>query len=357
MSEDSKTANLSPAKRALLERLRKRAPLAPAPLIRPRASRHRAPLSFAQQRMWLIQQLDPESYLYNEPRALRIHGQLGAGVLERALNSVIARHEVLRTTFREDRNGELWQEISPELEIPLPATDLSSHPEPEREEELKRRMLEFGRQPFDLTRLPLLRAHLYQLGAHDHVLAMSFHHIISDGWTGGIFFRELGEFYQAELSGARPQLPELPVQYADYALWQREWMQGPVLENELKFWQKHLEGAPPSIDLPSDRARPEALDYAGEFASIPLSRALSDRLKELGRDEATTLFPVFLAGLNLLVARWSGQQDLVVGTISANRDHMEIENLIGCCTNFLPLRSRVIPDQSALDFLRRTKAV
>ncbi|MBV9624350.1 MAG: amino acid adenylation domain-containing protein, partial [Acidobacteria bacterium] len=357
MSEDSKTANLSPAKRALLERLRKRAPLAPAPLIRPRASRHRAPLSFAQQRMWLIQQLDPESYLYNEPRALRIHGQLGAGVLERALNSVIARHEVLRTTFREDRNGELWQEISPELEIPLPATDLSSHPEPEREEELKRRMLEFGRQPFDLTRLPLLRAHLYQLGAHDHVLAMSFHHIISDGWTGGIFFRELGEFYQAELSGARPQLRELPVQYADYALWQREWMQGPVLENELKFWQKHLEGAPPSIDLPSDRARPEALDYAGEFASIPLSRALSDRLKELGRDEATTLFPVFLAGLNLLVARWSGQQDLVVGTISANRDHMEIENLIGCCTNFLPLRSQVVPEQTALDLLRRTKKV
>ena len=356
MSEESKTANLSPAKRALLERMRKRTVVVPPPLIR-HAARQFAPLSFAQQRMWLIQQLDPESYLYNEPRALRIQGRLDAGALERALNFIIERHEVLRTTFREDENGQLWQDISPKLEIPLPVTDLSSSPAGERDRELSRRMLEFGRQPFDLRKLPLLRAHLYRASADDYVLAMSFHHIISDGWTGGIFFRELGEFYQAELAGATPRLPELPVQYADYASWQREWMQGPVLEEELKFWRKHLEGAPPSVELPSDRPRPEVLDYAGDFGSVPLSRELTERLKELCREHGTTLFPVLLAGLNVLLARWSGQQDLVVGTISANRDHTEIENLIGCCTNFLPLRARVGFDEPVLDFMRRTKQV
>ncbi len=357
MSQDklSKAANLSPAKQALLERMRKRAALTVVPVIQPRTSRKTVPLSFAQQRMWVIQQLDPASYLYNEPRALQIQGQVNVGALERALNSIIERHEILRTTFPEDENGQPWQRISPELRITLPVTDLSSAPGKEREEKLRSLMFGFGRQTFGLAQGPLLRAHLFRLADDDHVLAMSFHHVISDGWTGGIVFRELGEFYQAHLRGDAPRLPELPVQYADYAIWQREWMQGPVLESELKFWRKHLEGAPASIDLPTDRARPESLNYDGDCRSVWLGEELSNRLKSLCQAEATTLFPAMLAGLNILLARWTGQQDLIVGTVSANRDQTEIENLIGCFTNFLPLRARLASDESALDFLRRTK--
>jgi amino acid adenylation domain-containing protein/FkbH-like protein len=350
-----KATNLSPTKQALLERLRKGTTLNVAPAIRRRSDRERAPLSFAQQRLWLIQQLDPESYLYNVPRALYIRGPLDIPVLRKALNSIVARHEILRTTFPADSAGQPWQQIAPELTIELQVTDLSQVAAALRDREIQTRVLEFGQKPFDLARGPLLRAQLLRFSEIEHVLALAMHHIISDGWTGGVLFRELGEFYQAHLRGDEHPLPELAVQYADYASWQREWMQGPVLENELKFWRKHLEGAPPSLELPTNRARPEEPNFDGGTRVVTLGEDISSRLKSLCQAEGTTLFPAMLATLNILIARWSGQHDQIIGTVSANRDQTEIENLIGCFMNFLPLRTRVDEQESAVDLLRRTK--
>jgi len=356
MSDDrTKAADLSPAKKALLERLRKRPASAVPPPIQPRANRASAPLSFAQQRMWLIQQLDPESYLYNVPRALLLRGLLDTAALENALNSIIQRHEILRTTFPADESGQPHQRIAPDARLNLASTDLSSTPADQRRAATEQHALAFSRTPFDLVNGPLLRAHLFRFADDEHVLAITMHHIVSDGWTGGIFFRELGELYGAHSRGEAAPLPELTVQYADYAIWQREWIQGTVLEKELEFWRKQLERAPSAIALPTDRTRPEAMKYQGSHRSIAMSAKLTTQLKAFCQTEATTLFPALLAGLNILLAQWSGQQDQIIGTVSANRDQAAIENLIGCFMNFLPLRSRVTPEETAVAFLRRVK--
>ena len=356
MSDDrTKAANLSPAKQALLERMRKRAAPAITPRIRPRGNCGSAPLSFAQQRMWLIQQLDPESYLYNVPRALLLRGTLDIPALEAALNAIVQRHAILRTTFPADESGQARQAIAAESKLKLAATDLSSTRPDERHAATEKHVLQLSRPPFDLVNGPLLRAHLLRFAEDEHVLALTMHHIISDGWTGGIFFRELGESYGAQMRGESASLPELAVQYADYAVWQHEWMQGAVLEKELEFWSEQLEGAPSAIALPTDRTRPETMNYQGSHRSKAMSAALTTQLKAFCQAEATTLFPLLLAGLNILLARWSGQQDQIVGTVSANRDQAEIEHLIGCFMNFLPLRSRVAPEESVIEFLRRTR--
>ena len=353
--ERTRGANLSPAKQALLERMRKHSATGVAPPIRPRTNLASAPLSFAQQRMWLIQQLDPASYLYNVPRALLLRGTLDVPALEAALNAIIQRHEILRTTFPADESGQPSQRIAREFKLKLVSTDLSATVPDERRAATEKYVLEFSRTPFDLVKGPLLRAQLFRFADDEHVLAITMHHIVSDGWTGGVFFRELGEFYGARLRGDAAPLPELTVQYADYAIWQHEWMQGAVLEKELDFWRKQLAGAPWSIALPTDRTRPEAMNYQGNHRSITISAEQTAQLKAFCRAEATTLFPALLAGLNILVALWSGQQDQIVGTVSANRDQAEIENLIGCFMNFLPLRSRVTPEEPAVEFLRRVK--
>jgi len=356
MSDDrTKATNLSPAKQALLERMRKRPASAIPPPIQPRSNHASAPLSFAQQRMWLIQQLDPDSYLYNVPRALLLRGPLDTVALESALNSIVLRHEILRTTFPADESGQPRQQIARDSQLKLTSTDLSTTPVDQRRLATEKHTLEFSRTPFDLVKGPLLRAHLFRFADDEHVLAITMHHIVSDGWTGGIFFRELGEFYGAISRRETAPLPELTVQYADYAIWQREWMQGPILERELDFWRKQLEGAPSAIALPTDRARPEAMKYQGSHRSISMSVDLTARLKALCQAESTTLFPALLAGLNILLAQWSGQQDQIVGTVSANRDQAEIENLIGCFMNFLPLHSRVAPEETAIEFLRSVK--
>lgn len=346
---------LSSAKQALLERRRRRTAPALEPPLHPRTHRDRVPLSFAQQRMWLIQQLNPHSHLYTYPRALELRGQLDLDALEKALDSILRRHEVLRTAFPADDEGKPWQNVLPELTVPVGVTDLTRTPPARRRLEVERLTLEFAYQPFDLARAPLLRAHVFRLGADEHVLAVAMHHIIGDGWASAVFFRELGEFYKAHISGERPAVPDLMVQYADYAIWQREWMGGATLEKEIEFWRKQLAGAPLLLDLPTDRARREESGGEGGSCSFSISEELTSRLQGLCRSQGTTLFPVMLAGLNVLMARWSGQHDQILGTITANRDRAEIENLIGCFMNFLPLRAFVNPDESVLDFVERTK--
>ena len=345
----SKVAGLSPAKRALLERMRKQAAGSSVPGLRRRGEADSA-LSFSQQRLWLIQQMDPASFLYNVPRAVRIRGKLKLAALEQALNQIVQRHEILRTTFRSDGNQPL-QHVMPSVAIELPLTDLSALRGDALDHEVQRLAVEEVRRPFDLARGPLLRARIFRRSPEDHVLALAMHHIASDGWTAGILFDELGVLYQAFASGHPSPLPELPIQYADYAAWQREWMQGATLDQELAYWRGHMEGPPEALDLPTDHARPEDARYRGKTRSIVLPKALSDELKALSQREGVTVFTTLVAALKILLFRWSGQKDLVVGTVSANRNRTEIERLVGCFMNFLPLRDRLEADQSALALL------
>src|SRR5581483_294988 len=338
-------AKLSPAKRALLERKRKQAAESGStPALRPRARGERAPLSFAQQRLWLIHQLDPESYLYNVPRAIRIRGKLDLEMLGRALNEVVRRHEVLRTTFVAGEEGPV-QNIAPELAIPLPVTRITSA------DEVHPLALSAYHQAFDLANGPLLRARVLRLSDDDHVLLIVMHHIVSDGWTGGLLFEELGQLYAGLSAGQNVVLPELPIQYADYAAWQRESLEGAALETELAYWRNHLDGTAEAMDLPTDRPRLVDASYRGKVATLLLPEDLSNNIKSFSRRRGLTLFTTLLAALKIVLHRWSGQDDLVIGTVSANRNRAEIEKLIGCFINFLPLRDKIAGDQSADDFV------
>jgi len=351
---DKQIAGLSSARRALLELKRKKQPSIAPPIGR-RKTRDSAPLSFAQQRLWLIYQLDPTSYLYNVPRAVSMTGRLDIPALERGLNRIVERHEILRTIFPIAQD-EPEQVILPSSPLHLAVTDLTSVPEDIRQAEATRLALQEFHGTFDLANGPMLRARLLRLEAEHHILVLAMHHIASDGWAGSILFQELGLLYAGFSQGKEPSLPELPVQYADYAVWQRAWMQGSTLEDELSYWRNHLEGAPALLDLPTDHSRPEGASYRGAKQSIVLPKILSDELKTLSRRHGATLFVSLLAGLKILLQRWSGQEDFVVGTVSANRSQTEIEKLIGCFLNFLPLRDKIVGDEPALQFLQKVKA-
>jgi amino acid adenylation domain-containing protein len=344
--------NLSPAKQALLARRRSWISGTPGRPTRSAASRETAPLSFAQQRLWLIQQLDPESHLYNVARALRLRGRLETTVLERSLNEIISRHEALRTTFPAG-SAEPVQKIAPALNLSLPVSDLSGLGAPGCLNEATGRALEVYRRPFDLTAGPLIRAELWRLEEEDHVLLVVMHHIISDGWSLGLFFDELGALYQAFLSSQPSPLTDLPIQYADFAVWQRERMQDTALEKELTFWRDHLAGAPAILELPCDRPRPKIACFRGKTSSLLLTRSLSGEITSFARKCGVTLFPAMLAALKILLFRWSGERDLVVGTVSANRNCTEVEKLLGCFLNFLALRDQLTGQESAKELLGR----
>src|SRR5215469_12011516 len=229
MQRELDSGKLSSAKQALLERMRKRTAAALEVPLHPRTNLDNVPLSFAQQRMWLIHQLNPHSHLYTFPRALELRGRLDLEALEKALNSIIRRHEVLRTAFPADEEGKPSQNVLQELTVKIGMTDLTRSPRREQGSQVERLTLEFAYQPFDLAHGPLLRAHVFRLGPDEHVLSIAMHHIVGDGWASAVFFRELGQLYKAHLSGQPPRVPDLKVQYADYAVWQRERMQGAAL--------------------------------------------------------------------------------------------------------------------------------
>src|SRR5947207_5000891 len=220
------------------------------------------PLSFAQQRLWLLDQLEPGSPFYNLPHPVRLKGKLDVAVLEASLNQVAQRHESLRTTFHEE-NGKPVQRIHEKLDLRIAVTDLCHHPEPEQKEQAQRLAVEEARRPFDLQRGPLLRVHLLRLGAEDHLLLLTMHHIISDGWSLDIFVRETGAFYEAILTGHFPTLEPLPIQYADYAIWQREQLGGDSLEQGLEYWRRQLSGTLVPLELPTDYPRPRIQRYRG----------------------------------------------------------------------------------------------
>jgi amino acid adenylation domain-containing protein len=310
------------------------------------------PLSFAQQRLWFLDRLQPGSYLYNEPAAVRLRGSLDADVLARSLNELIRRHEILRTTFRES-GGRPFQVIAPELHIPLPLVDLSDRDAAEREADVLRCLGEEARHPFDLACSPLLRFLLLRLGEQEHILSLVLHHIVSDGWSTGILMREVAVLYEAFAAGLPSPLPELPVQFADFAAWQRQWLMGEVLEAQLSYWRERLRGAPPVLELPADHARPPVPSSRGRRQAIALPSALTRMLRELARREGATLFSVLNAAYQALLSCYSGQRDVVVGTSIANRSRVETEKLIGFFVNILPIRADLRGDPPFRELLRQ----
>jgi amino acid adenylation domain-containing protein len=326
----------------------------PALVGRPRPDQ--MPLSFAQERLWLLEQLGAAGAAYTIAAGVRLEGGLDVVALDRAFCELVKRHETLRTRFTAVE-GTPVQVIEPGRLLRLEVGDLSGLAEDERLAAVRRRSGEMAREPFDLEHGPLFRASLFKLSAEEHVVVVVMHHIISDGWSLGVLIREVGALYGALVAGGRSPLAELSVQYADYTLWQREWLQGEVLEQQVAYWKERLAGAPAALDLPTDRMRPAVQSFRGTGYGFTLSPEIADALARLARSEGATLFMVLLAALQTTLSRWSGQDDIVVGTPIAGRTHRQTEGLIGFFVNMLALRTDLSGDPSFRELLRRVKEV
>ncbi len=312
------------------------------------------PLSFAQQRLWFLDQLEPNNTAYNLPTALRLSGPLDAAALERSLREIVRRHEALRTTFA-SAEGEPRQVIAPDATFSLPVVDLGALPEAEREAEARRRADAEAQGPFDLARGPLFRALLIRLSARDHALVLDAHHAVSDGWSEGVLLRELSALYGAFAAGRPSPLAELPIQVADHAVWQRAWLTDEALHGQIAYWKEKLAGAPAALDLPTDRPRPPLQSYRGTTSPLALSRALTTALGALARREGATLFMTLLAALQVLLARYTGQDDIVVGSPIAGRTRAETEGLVGFFINTLVLRTDLGGDPTMRELLARVR--
>lgn len=311
-------------------------------------------LSFAQQRLWFIHQLEPDSAFYNRNSALRLTGPLNVPALEQSLSEIMRRHEVLRTTFAQV-DGEPQQVISPPRSFKLSMIDLSELDEANRAMEVKVKVEQEAQRPFDLSQGPLLRAGLLKLSDEEHVMFFTMHHIVSDGWTMALLVRELTQLYVAYCQGQSSPLTELPIQYADFAHWQREWLSGEVLENQLSYWREQLRGAPMQLELPTDRPRTAAQTFKSGTEHLSLSKELSESLKALSRREGVTLFMLLMASFKALLFRYSAQQDIVIGVPVANRNRGEIEGLIGFFLNTLVMRTDLSGNPSFRELLGRVR--
>ncbi|HTG34804.1 MAG TPA: amino acid adenylation domain-containing protein [Thermoanaerobaculia bacterium] len=314
------------------------------------------PLSFAQQRLWFLDQLEPGGAAYNMPLAVRLEGDLDAGAFARALGELTRRHEALRTRFVEI-DGEPRQLFGEPGPVALPVCDLGDLEPGRREAEARRLAAEEAAQPFDLAHGPLLRARLVRLGATGHVLLATVHHIVSDGWSMDLLVRELSTLYEAFRCGRPSPLPELPVQYADFAVWQRQWLQGEALAGQLDYWRRHLAGAPPPARLPFRREPAGAVSARGDHRSFAVPAATAGALRRLAREERVTLYMVLLAAFEALLYRATGERDLVVGTDLANRRRAEVEGLIGFFVNVLPVRLNVAGQPAFRELLAQVREV
>ena len=296
------------------------------------------PMSSAQEGLWFLDQLESGSAAYNIPVVSRLRRLLDVEALQRSLNAIVQRHEALCTTFRL-REGHPVQVIDPSLTIPLPMVDLRSLPEAEREAQALRMATEEAQRPFDLTQGPLVRATVLQLGAEEDVLLLTMHHIVCDKWSVGVLLRELATLYEAFSAGLPSPLPELPIQYADFAAWQRESLQGDILAEHLSYWKQQLAGCPAGLDLPTDRPRLQMPTSQGSTHRFTLSKALTDGLKELSRQQGATLYMTLVAAFQTLLHRYTGRDDLLIGTVTAGRTRVGTEALIGLFENTLALRT------------------
>jgi amino acid adenylation domain-containing protein len=325
-----------------------------APTI-PRASREgELPLSFGQHRLWFLDQLGPESPLYNNFAAVRISGPVDAGALEQCLSEIVRRHEILRTRFTE-KEGRPVQVIEPDLQWSLARGDLSHLEGPQQEVELQKMAVQEARQPFRLSEAPLFRATLLSLGDCEHAFLLTMHHIISDGWSVRVLMNEIAAMYPALVAGQPSPLPSLPIQYADYAVWQRAWLTGERLEAQLAYWKRQLHNVSAGSDLTSDRVRPVIQTTVGATAWFDLPRSLAAALAALNQREGVTMFMTLLAALQILLYRYSGQEDFCIGAPIANRRPIETEGLIGFILNTLVMRSNLSGSPPVTELLHRVR--
>ena len=313
------------------------------------------PASFAQQRLWFLDQLDPGTAAYNLPRAFRIVGPLNVENLTRAFQFVIERHAALRTVF-DSVEGEGRQIVLSELEVEIPIVEVGDFPESERETEALRIAAEEGRKPFELKEGPLIRPVLVRLEPEKHFLVLTMHHIIADGWSIALLFREVTTAYAAITKGEAPNLPELPLQYSEYAQWQREYMSGEVLSGEIEFWKSKLAGAQPLLELPLDHARPTTAGWHGATEELTLPAATLTKLKALAQTEGSTLFMVAMAAFQSLLWRYSNQESILIGTPIAGRNDVDLENMIGLFVNTLIFRGDFSANLTFRDVIRQVRS-
>src|SRR6185369_9153557 len=356
-----RVAELSPAKRQLLlQRLNKEAAgrareRAEAPAFVPVERNGDLPLSFAQQRLWFLDQLEPGNPFYNITKAVRLTGSLNAVALEKSLNEVVRRHEALRTTFPPVA-GSGVQRIAPSMTVAMSLKDLSELSREQRDAQVLQTASEEAARSMDLARGPLFYAILLRLGEAEHVLVLTMHHIISDGWSMGVFIREMATIYGAYAGGKPSPLPEMPFQYADFAHWQRDWLKEEALEAQLDYWKQQLADAP-QLELPTDRPRPFVESFRGKQQTLTLNASLTKALNRLSQKHEATLFMTLLAAFKVLLSRYSRQQDILIGSPIANRNRAEIEPLIGFFVNTLVLRTELRGEETFAELLGRVKEV
>ncbi|HEU4325743.1 MAG TPA: condensation domain-containing protein, partial [Roseiflexaceae bacterium] len=332
---------------------------APAP-IQPANLGNRAPLSFSQQRLWFLDQFEPGSPFYNVLSSVRLLGRLDVEALRRSFETIIARHEVLRTTF-DLVDGQPMQLIAPAVPLDLEQLDFRHLPEEQRDAAVQQAAIAEARRPFDLRTGPLVRAALLRRGDEEFLLLVTMHHIISDGWSVGVMTREFVACYAAFAAGRPPLLPELPIQYADYAVWQRSWLEQPdakgesPLQRQLAYWRRRLGDLPAALELPTDRPRPSVQTFNGATLWFEVPPALTASLQELSQREGASLFMTLLAAFQTLLFRWSGQEDIAVGSPIANRTRTEVEPLIGFFVNTLVLRGDLRGNPSFRELLARVR--
>ncbi|WP_392479123.1 amino acid adenylation domain-containing protein [Nostoc sp. C110] len=353
---------LSPEKRELvLQKLKKQQQSTQnnnrlTPPLTPVSREQRLPLSFAQQRLWFLDQLEGENCVYNVPFFWQIRGFLNITALEKAIAEIVQRHEVLRTSFYVVDESPI-QVIHTHPQLTMQLLDWRQLTQADQLSKAQQLAAEELQQPFDLSNPPLLRVKLLQLADQSHLLLLVIHHIVCDGWSMDIFRRELFSLYTAFCAGKASPLPELSLQYADFAHWQRQWLQGEVLQTQLNYWQKQLAGVPPLLEFPTDRPRPSVQSFRGRSEFLELNQDLTEKLKRLSQESGTTLFMTMLAAFTLLLSRYSGQQDIVVGSAIANRNRRETEPLIGFFVNTLALRTNLQGNPSFLELLEQVKQV
>jgi non-ribosomal peptide synthetase component F len=307
--------------------------------------------------LWFLDQLQPGHWYYNCPAAVRLRGELNFRALQRTVTEIVRRHEVLRTRFVSE-GGRAVQQVIEAAEVQLPVLDLEELREVEREAEVQRLARVEAARPFVLSAGGLLRVQLLRLSGREQVVLLTMHHIVSDGWSVGILVREVAALYEAYRSGASESgLAELPLQYGDYAEWQREWLSGAELEEQLGYWKRQLGGELAVLELPADRARPAVQSHRGATVSFGWSEELSRGLKELSRREGVTLFMTLLAGFAVLLHRYTGEEDVVVGTVVAGRNRVEVEGLIGFFVNMLVLRTDLSGGPTFRELLQRVREV
>jgi hypothetical protein len=337
--------SLTPEERARLKRaLAERKAVQSIPR---RQSAGPAPLSYSQEALWFLEQWNPGAPTNHGVRAFRLSGDLHTDALEAALRTLVHRHESLRSVIRAE-NGRPVQVALDDWQLALRQVDVT-------EEELADELRAESRRPFDLERDLMLRPSLFRLAPDDHVLLLTLHHIAADGWSGAILVDELSKAYSAHLDGNDPRLPELPIQYADFATWQRERLAGSTLEELVRYWSGALEGAPERLRLPTDRARPEVQAHRGRHTQVGYNGHLAEAVARLAREESATSYMVLLAAFATLLYRFSGQQDIVVGTPVANRNHVELERLTGLVSNTLVIRCRLDGNPTFRELVRRVR--